>query len=344
MRGYLVLILAAVHLDYVPSLFGWFDGRGALWVSEAEGFFFISGMVVAMMRHRDIQRAGFVIAVRRSWRRAAQLYVVACTLTLLYTALGQFARSRGWPGVKVGLDTHSSWWGVVVHTLTLRYVYGWADFLTFYVPMFLAAPLIVWALMHHLDAVIVAVSFAAYASLTWRPWGVAAPFLQWQACFVLGCVVGFHFHDIRAWAAALTRRSRIILAALAVGAALAIYTVGLVMLFRAIWQPTTPLYSELVANNRLGLLRPVLCVITFAGGYVALEYLQRPIMATVGRILVLFGQNSLYVYVVQSLFVFTVPFLLHRRGVVFNTTLDLCIIAIIWLGLRKRILLRFMPR
>jgi hypothetical protein len=67
-------------------------------------------------------------------------------------------------------------------------------------------------------------------------------------------------------------------------------------------------------------------------------------MATIGSFLVLFGQNSLYVYVVQSVFVFTVPFFLHPEGFLFNTAVDLSIVAIIWFGLHKRILLRFMPR
>jgi hypothetical protein len=39
MRGYYVGLLAAIRLDYVPSLLGLVDGRGALLVSEAEGFF-----------------------------------------------------------------------------------------------------------------------------------------------------------------------------------------------------------------------------------------------------------------------------------------------------------------
>ena len=36
MRGYYVGVLAAIHLDYVPSLLGLVDGRGALLTSEAD--------------------------------------------------------------------------------------------------------------------------------------------------------------------------------------------------------------------------------------------------------------------------------------------------------------------
>ena len=42
LRGYFILAIASVHLAYYPSLLGLFEGRGQLWVSEAEGFFFFA--------------------------------------------------------------------------------------------------------------------------------------------------------------------------------------------------------------------------------------------------------------------------------------------------------------
>jgi len=350
MRGYFVLILAAVHLNYVPSLFGWFDGRGVLWASEADGFFFISGMLVAMLRKRDLAKGGLVLATQRSWRRARQLYVVACGLTLFYTALGRFMADQDVHGVKGGLDAHSSWLEVVWRTLTLRYVYGWADFLTFYVPMFIVAPVLVWALTKRWDWLVVVLSLGAYVALTWWYPGPAQPFLQWQAPFVLGAVVGFHFDELRAWFAGMRRAARLTLAVAAMVAAAAIYAAGLLMLFHPSWHPPTSgvdtpgLYNTLLGNNRLGLLRPLLCLVMFAGGYVALSYLQRPVMATIGRLLELFGQNSLYVYVVQSFFVFMVPFVLKPHGFFVNTALDLAIVALVWLGLKTNFLTKYIPR
>jgi hypothetical protein len=344
MRGYFVLILAAVHLNYVPSVFGWFDGRGQLWVSEAEGFFFISGMLVAMLRRRDVEQAGMATAARRSWRRAFQLYVVACTLTIFYTAIGQATVHLGWNGAKADLDETSAWWRIVYNTLTLRYVYGWADFLTFYVPLFVVAPLLVWLMSHRLTWLVVLLSLSAFASMTFISWGAAGAFVQWQVHFVLGCVFGFHFAALSRWLGSLRVKVR---RGLYVGAVLGaglVYAGGMMTLLDPSLRPSSPLYEELLENNRLGLLRPVLLLVMFAGVYVLIEKLQRPIMATVGRLLTQFGRNSLYVYVVQSALVFAVPFVTPSRGLVFDTVLDLALIAVVWLGLRKRILLNLIPR
>ena len=56
MRGYLILVIVSVHLAYYPSLLGVFDGRGQLWTSEAEGFFFISGLLIGIIRRRHDER------------------------------------------------------------------------------------------------------------------------------------------------------------------------------------------------------------------------------------------------------------------------------------------------
>jgi hypothetical protein len=348
LRGYFVMMLAAIHLDYVPSLFGSFDGRGSLWVSEADGFFLISGMLVAMLRRRDLERGGMMLATRRSWRRAGQLYVLACGLTLLYTALARFGLRSGWTGIMPGVDAHSSWPELMVRTLTGRYIYGWANFLMMYVPMFLLAPLLVWALRRRLDALVLIVSLAAYASLTWHGEGAAQGYLQWQADFVLGAVIGFHFKSIGSRLGAVAHAVRTRLAWIAMTAAALLYAAGMVMLYHPSWHDGSRLYDDLLADNRLGLIRPLLCVVMFAGGYAALTMLRRPVMATVGPLLELFGKNSLYVYVAQSLFVFVVPLVLPRQsgigGFFVNSAVDLAIVGIVWLGLRTEFLTRYVPR
>jgi hypothetical protein len=108
MRGYYVGVLAAIHLDYVPSLLGLVDGRGSLLVSEAEGFFMISGLLVGMLRRRDLERvrpaaddAQLVEA------RGLQLYIVAVPLTLLFT-LHRSGRRGARPQPGQGRPDHTS--------------------------------------------------------------------------------------------------------------------------------------------------------------------------------------------------------------------------------------------
>src|SRR5438445_144468 len=77
LRGYLILVIASVHLSYYPSLLGIFDGRGQLWVSEAEGFFFISGLLIGIIRQRDISRSGLALACRKVLKRGFRLYTAS---------------------------------------------------------------------------------------------------------------------------------------------------------------------------------------------------------------------------------------------------------------------------
>jgi hypothetical protein len=346
LRGYFILMLASIHLDYVPSIFGYLDGRGRLWVSEAEGFFFISGMLVAMMRRKDLERSGFFEATRRSWSRALKLYAVACTLTIAYTALGRLSMALNQSGEKPGLDTDSSWSRVVINTLNLHYIYGWADFLTFYVPLFVLAPVLVWLISRQLSWLVAITAVAAYASMSFYPsfWGAAGAFVQWQVHFVLGMVLGYHLPELQRRLGTMSSRTRAWLAGVAVGSAVALYTIGMITLWSPAVRPTGHLYDLLIFDNRLGLLRPLFTVVMFAGGFVLVSKLQRPIMATVGKVLTLFGQNSLYVYVIQSFLVFTVPFVTGSRGALFDTALDAALMAVVWLALKKHFLFRVIPR
>lgn len=346
MRGYFVLILASIHLDYMPSVLGYLDGRGRLWVSEAEGFFLISGLLVAVMRRRDLEGSGLGLAARRSWARAGKLYVVACGLTLAYTGLGRAAAVLQLSGAPAGLDTDSSWWDVVRRTLNLHYVYGWADFLTYYAPLFVVAPVLVWLMAHRLGWAVVLASVAAYESMSVIPgfWGASGAFIQWQVYFVIGAAIGYHLPEITRWLEGMSpaRRARRIRCAIVAAASL--YGLGTLLLWAPSLQPTGDWYDRLMFDGRLGLLRPVVALVMFVGGYALLHRLQRPLMATVGPLLTLFGRNSMYVYILQSAFVFAIPFVVRSHGIAFDTALDSAVIAAIWLGLRTRFGFRVIPR
>ncbi len=329
----------------MPSLLGYADGRGSLFVSEAEGFFFISGLLVALLRRRDLEARGLGLVTRRSWRRAGTLYAIACVLTLIYTGLARLAAVVGSGNAKPGADLTSSWAVVLTRTLSLHYSYGWADFLTYYVPLFLAAPLLVWLMAHRLTWLVVLMSVLAYASMSvdtafWGPWGV---FVQWQVHFVLGAVVGFHFPAILRWAKDLPPRAARRWQVVAIGAAVAVYAAGTVVLWRPSLVAGDDAVNVLLFNGRLGVLRPVCSVVMFAGGYVAITLLQSRLRA-LGRVLTLFGRNSMYVYILQSVAVFAIPFLIGSGGLLRNTAIDLTVIGLIYLALRRRFLFGIIPR
>ena len=344
MRGYYVGVLTAIHLDYIPSLLGLVDGRGALLTSEAEGFFMISGLLVGMLRRRDLERYGLWRMTLTSWKRGFQLYIVAIPLTLLFTFIGRLAVEHGHTEVKVGLDHWSTWPHLVYETMTFHYTYGWADFLTYYVPMFLVAPLAVWLLSKHLWPLILVLGYAGFWLPSHFDTSFYSPFLQWGVYFLIGSAAGYHWNDLRAMMRRLSPGlSRAIRWSL-IAATAVIYVVGLILLYHPDLVSSHGLYDHMFQNNRLGLLRPFAAPVSVAGTFLIVRRFEGALSRTVGKVLIPFGRNSLYVYVAQSFVVFLVPFAFGPQNFVLNTLFDASAIALIWIGVRTKFLAFLIPR
>src|SRR3954466_14178860 len=74
-RGFFLLIIMVDHIELYPNGFDVFTGKGRLWVSAAEGFFFISGLLIGMVYRRRLA-LGMKFIFKKMWRRAAELYIV----------------------------------------------------------------------------------------------------------------------------------------------------------------------------------------------------------------------------------------------------------------------------
>jgi hypothetical protein len=344
MRGYYVGVLAAIHLDYIPSLLGLVDGRGALLVSEAEGFFMISGLLVGMLRRRDLERYGLWRMTLNSWKRGVQLYIVAVPLTLLFTLIGRLAVEHGHDQVKIGLDHWSTWPHLVYESMTFHYTYGWADFLNYYVPLFLIAPLIVWLLSKHLWPLILVLAYAGYWMPSHYNTSFYSPFLQWGVYFFIGATAGYHWNDLRAMMARLPPGWSNAIRWGLIAATAAIYVVGLILLYKPHLVSSDGMYNHMFQNNRLGLLRPFAAPISVSGTFLLIRRHEDALARTIGKVLIPFGSNSLYVYVAQSFVVFLVPFAFGPKSFWFNSVFDAAVIALIWVGVRTRFLAFLIPR
>ena len=143
MRGYFLFVILIDHLGFYPNGFDFITGRGTLYVSTAEGFFVVSGLVLGIVRGRKLLNQPFKNAAKLLWKRAFQLYATSIILTLLFTAVGQLF--LGNPGLKYGIFTDWSHWGTLLwRTFTLQYTYGWADFLRLYAIFIFFAPFALW--------------------------------------------------------------------------------------------------------------------------------------------------------------------------------------------------------
>ena len=364
LRGYFILLIASVHLHYYPSLLGLFDGRGQIWTSEAEGFFFISGLLIGIIRRRDIIEGGFKVAAGKLWRRSGRLYLVSIALSILYLAIARNAAFYGIAGAKDGLDQTSEFLQLLVRVITLGYSYGWADFLNYYVAFLFIAPFLLWLLVRRQWPAVLLLIAGGWV-LRWSgDWGVFNPYLQWQIFFFMGVVLGFYWPKLEHAFRDLPMRRRRMLKVGAVLSSALIYAGGMIMVFipqhfepRAVpggfWGDLTqliqaaaanPIYQAMLVDGRLGLLRPLVWLAVFAGMYVVVRRFESRILRFAGWLLVPFGANSLYAYIVQSILLFGVAFVLVPSGFVINSIVEISIIMLVWLAIRQRFLFRIIPR
>ena len=82
LRGYFILIMIIDHIAG-PSPLYWFTGGTRFFISGAEGFFLISGLVTGIVYHRIIESKGLKAAVHQMMRRLFVLYLVATSLKLV---------------------------------------------------------------------------------------------------------------------------------------------------------------------------------------------------------------------------------------------------------------------
>lgn len=91
-------------------------------------FLFLSGMMIGIIRGVNDRQQSMRLVSKKLFKRAAILYIWAVGLTVLFSLLAMWL---GPENIKSGL-----WQGNVVsmlwHSLSLQYVYSWADFLRYY--------------------------------------------------------------------------------------------------------------------------------------------------------------------------------------------------------------------
>lgn len=373
LRGWFLVVIACDHLIRIPSMFDLVTGRGLLWVTAAEGFFFISGMLVGIARGRQMQLEGLRSAAKHVWVRAGKLYVASVILTFIYLLLGYWLQSHGVTALKGGLTHFSSIGDMLYNVLNLNYTYGWADFLSFYAVFLGLAPLALWLLRRKLWWVIV------WASLTlWLIKGeVTLPFLSfyalWQVYFFLGLVFGYHFNTIRSYYRLLAPRTVLLLRLTLITATVATvvaslaftfgtpffarYGPGYAGLLQLLHLPSPQIFydffngvkenqtfKELFQNDRGGILRLPIFLLWFGCLFSIVRRHEDWVVQKTGWLLLPLGKNSLYVYIIQSALAFSVPLMNLPFGYVENTFINIAAVLICWVAVKRRFLFAIIPR
>ena len=356
MRGYFLVVILLNHLQYYPSPLAGISGEGLLYVSTAEGFFAVSGIVLGIIRGRKLIEAPFKKAAALLWKRSFQLYLTSIVLTLFFTLIGWFFVNSG--GLKFGI--YSDWTNIfdlIWQTLTLQYTYGWADFLRFYALFLFAAPAALWLLRKGLGYLVIAISLLIWCLYPLSPFSpeLSQP-ISWQVIFFGSFVIGYYWPVlVEYWKKlSLTLRNTIgvILVSVTVltiiGSSLLVFGYELGGAIGQQLETTHRVVEQYFNKDRMPIERILLGAVWFWAFFWVLRKYESTIVKTVGRFLLPLGENSLYVYTIQAFIVFFAHlFILQPRGtenMLINFIVSVFAIALVWLAVRTKFLMKIIPR
>jgi hypothetical protein len=341
LRGFAVIAMIADHIGGQHSWLYAITGGDAFFISAAEVFVFISGLLMGIIYAGVIAREGLGAALMKSLHRAWTLYLLtvslALTLVVLSTQLG-----LGWgPGT---LDT--TWSDLIISVMTLHRTFYLTDILLLYTLLVLAAVPVLVLLVHARTVHVLAGTWGLW--MLWQlapqhaqfPWTIVDNsvfnFPAWQALFVTAMVVGYHRPRVERLAGLVSERLVLGISGAFVLTAITLH-VGLLLPSVSLQAVSTDLLFSKV-DLRIGRLLVFAGFFTFAFTLVTVAWV--PIRRVLGWLLLPLGQEALSAYILH---LFVVVLAMAVRPLLFdgmsatstqNTALQMAGIAFIWALIR----------
>jgi hypothetical protein len=357
LRGYFLIVILCNHLALFPNLFTPFTGEGILYVSSAEGFFLISGIVLGIVRGQKLVHRPFGEAASKLFKRSLQLYVTSIVLTLLFTFIAWLL--AGHAGIKYGAYTpRGDLLGLIWDTASYQYIYGWADFLRQYALFIFVGPLALWLLRKGQWLAVLVASAAVWALF---PLSTASGYMSqpisWQFIFFSGFVIGFHWEHIASWwRTHISPRARTaigisLLVTFILTAAASFALVFGHYLGNALGDQLTTIHHQIewmFDKDRLPIPRLLLGAVWFWGLFWLVRRFEQWVIKRLGWILKPFGENSLYIYTIQAFVIFFAHILLAQFGVTATfwtgSLITAAAIGLVYLAVRTKFLMNVIPR
>ena len=97
LRGFFILVIIIDHLQRWPGITDWITGQGRLWVSAAEGFILISGIMIGLIRGYKDSSLPLAVVTKKLWTRAFILYIWSVITSTLILLLINYWDTQFWP-------------------------------------------------------------------------------------------------------------------------------------------------------------------------------------------------------------------------------------------------------
>jgi hypothetical protein len=348
LRGYCIVMMIASHS--APDSFVNGGAHFLRFVSGAEGFVFLSGLVLGMVYRRKLDAAPARDSYRAIWRRAGMLWAAHCVLVVTALTANRLWFHYGDLPDPFAVGIPKLLW--LTATLQLQPGHG-LNVLPLYVFLLGAAPLAFEMLRRGKSLLLAALSSGVFLYSQYEPglgsWahalsgGEAFPIPAWQVLFIAGLSAGFHRGLIQSTVLARYRswlRWCLGLAVALVAFAVVIQSAQFQFYDHAAWDSILWERHPLRAGRVVYFLLSVSAFYLLAQAWWSRKWLPRmplDVLATLGR-------NSLYAFLLHILFGFV--------AAQFPVTLDqwlaielvpISIIATIYLMARYQVARRWIP-
>src|ERR1700722_18761978 len=194
-----------IFLDHIPhDVVSWLTLRNYGFRHAAEFFVFISGYLAGFIYGPIIRTGHFLSALKRLWKRAAEIYGAHIMLFLVFTAqIARTVRKFDNPMYEDEFNVHNFLLHpdvLIGQALTLRYKPVNLDVLPLYITLIATAPFVLWCMVRRPNWTLLG-SAILYVLARWFDWNLASyppgttwyfnPF-AWQLMFVFAawCGVG----------------------------------------------------------------------------------------------------------------------------------------------------------
>lgn len=355
-RGFFIIVIILDHMQRWPSPFLYITGEGRLWVTAAEGFFIISGLLIGYLRAYKEANKPLLPIAKKLWKRAGMLWVWSVLITFVVVSLSVILPGNGemlprLPASEQVVSLPVYIWNVV----SQQYASDWIYFLRMYAIVLALTPAFLWLLRKGQWLVAVLIMALSYGATI--AFGLEEATMQWQLLFFGATLLGWKFETILAWFAHRPKLRYSFLVAL-MSTTLATITLSFFFVhgwkvvdapqgfmnreeYLAIRSVIDPLFT----NNPMSIWRMLLAFIWFGGLLALFHIIKLPLQKAFGWLLMEFGQYSLTAYCLQALLLgFAVTLIPVSDSQATNFVVSSLLLLVFWGLMKLPLVKRVLPQ
>ncbi len=351
LRGFFIFVIIIDHLQRWPSPLTYLTGEGRLWVSAAEGFFVISGLLIGYIRGYKGLKLSLKEITKKLLTRALTLYFWSIIITFVAVFLIQ--TFHGNPEL-VPILPEATGLTYIWQVISQQYIFDWIYFLRLYWMMLLATPLAIIAFRRGKWWLVPIVSILVYVvSFTF---GEPEAALQWQVLFFIPATIGFHFEKIiRYLKSHRTRKDIIVDIMIAIGIVVMTLSYFWVLGWDFVennsylsidtYISTRAWLDPIFSNDPMAVGRITLALFIVGSWLALFHWLRQPLEKYFGWLLIPLGMFSLTAYCVQAILLLFFQFLIPvSNNWLINLLIGLSAVLFVRFLITERHIHRILPQ